>query len=245
LEKIKRILGFDMTSEDSMAFVKKGVNKKMIWKKFSNACPNAKNATPFTYFMAGAPGSGKTEMIKNYLAEIFVDCMVADADEIRKLLPYYNGNNAHKVQRAASKGVDILYDGALKNKCNILVDGTFSLPYEKCRENVARSLKKGRGVAIFYLYTHPRVAWTYAKKREYTDGRKTKANFFLKAFYKSRENVDRIKKEFGKDVYVVGIKSNYGYLKGIGEIKVNINNVLHGNDNVWLAGSRNVRFKEL
>ncbi|HDZ85822.1 MAG TPA: hypothetical protein ENH35_04740 [Candidatus Moranbacteria bacterium] len=74
-------------------------------------------------------------------------------------------------------------------------------------------------------YTHPRVAWTYAKKREYTEGRKISIRTFIRTFYKSRENVNRIKKKFGARVYVVGIRSNYRYREGIGEVKVNINNV--------------------
>lgn len=114
-------------------------------------------------------------------------------------------------------------DGALKYNYNILMDGTFALDYKKCRENINRSLNKGRGVAIFYLYTNPRIAWTYAKKREYRYGRKISMRTFIKAFFGCRENINNIKKEFGDTIYVVGMKSNYQ--KGIGEIKVNISNV--------------------
>jgi len=144
-------------SDDAYSFIKKGENKKKIWKKFAGD-QYYKDNEPFTYFMAGAPGSGKTEIVRNYLADIFNNCIVADADEIRNLLPQYNGKNSHKVQRAASKGVDILYDGALKHGYNIIVDGTFALKYEKCEENIRRSLNKNRGVVIFYLYTNPRIA---------------------------------------------------------------------------------------
>jgi predicted ABC-type ATPase len=215
----------DTISDEALAFVKKGVNSKDIWKRFSAPCSKSLNKGAFTYFMAGAPGSGKTEIVNKHLVEVFENCIIADADEIRKLIPQYNGSNSHKVHRAASRGIDILYDGALKHGFNILVDGTFALSYKKCRENIVRSLNKDRGVAIFYLYAHPRIAWTYAKKREYTEGRKIRIITFLKAFYKSRENVNKIKKEFGKNVYIVGIKSNYGLGKGIGEIKVNIESV--------------------
>ena len=209
-------------SEEAYAYIKKGENKKKIWKKFAGNKYD-KEQEPFTYFMAGAPGSGKTEIVRNHLSEVFNNCIIADADEIRNLLPQYNGKNAHKVQRAASKGVDVLYDGALKNGYNIIIDGTFALNYEKCEENIRRSINKGRGVAIFYLYTNPKVAWMYAKKREYTEGRKISMAAFIRSFFKSRENVNRIKRKFNNQVYVVGMKSNYR--KGLAEIKVNIKNV--------------------
>ena len=225
---IKKLLDFfkkDKTSEEAIAYVKRGLIKKMIWKEFVSSSGSIIENEPFTYFMAGAPGSGKTEIVKKHLAQILKNCIIADADEIRKLIPYYNGSNSHKVQKAASKGVDVLYDGALKYGYNILIDGTFSLNYEKCEENISRSLKRNRGVVIFYLYTNPRVAWTYAKKREYTEGRKIAIKTFLKAFFESRENINKIKKKFGDEVYIVGMKSNYGNRGGVGEIKVNITNV--------------------
>lgn len=214
----------DKISKDALEFIKKGENRKKLWKKFANIEDYTKEREPFTYFMAGAPGSGKTEIVKRYLVKVFKNCILADADEIRNFLPQYTGSNSHKVQKAASKGIDILYDGALKYGFNILIDGTFSLNYAKCEENIARSLNRGRSVVIFYLYTHPRVAWTYAKKREYTEGRKITIRTFLKAFFKSRENINKIKEKFGRKVYVVGMKSSYK-IKGVPEIKVNIRNV--------------------
>ena len=208
-------------SEESLEFIRKGDNRKRLWKEFASG--KTKEDEPFTYFMAGAPGSGKTEIVKNHFVDVFKNCVFADADEIRNFLPQYNGKNSHEVQKAASKGIDILYDGALKEGCNILIDGTFALDHHKCEENISRSLKRGRSVVIFYLYTNPRVAWTYAKEREYTEGRKIKMKTFIRAFYKSRENINKIKQKFGSEVYAVGMKSNYH--KGIKEIKVDIQNV--------------------
>jgi len=220
-----KIFKKDTTSDDAYDFIKKGANKRLVWKKFSASCDKKVEEKPFTYFMAGAPGSGKTELIKKHLAHILDNCIVADADEIRNLLPQYDGKNSHKVQRAASKGVDVLYDNSLKRKYNIIVDGTFSLSYKKCRENIARSLNKNRPVGIIYLYTDPKVAWTYAKKREYTEGRKIRIRTFVKSFFKSRDNINKIKNEFGKEVYISGIRSNYGNIGEKSEVRADIASV--------------------
>lgn len=211
----------DSVGEEALCYVRKGENRKKIWKEYSANCSKAES--PFSYFMAGAPGSGKTEIVKGYFVDAFENCVIADADEIRKLLPNYNGKNASRLQKAASKGVDILYDNALRYGYNILVDGTFALRYEKCRKNIARSVKEERGVVIFYVYTNPKVAWGYAKKREYTEGRKIKILTFIRAFFDARNNINKIKSEFGDKVYVVGMINNYR--KGFSDFKLDITRV--------------------
>ena len=61
-----------------------------------------------------------------------------DADEIRAMCEGYTGCNAHIFQKAATKGVNILYDYALKNNLNVILDGTFA--YGSSLENIERSL---------------------------------------------------------------------------------------------------------
>lgn len=209
-------------SLEAYNFIKKAENQKKLCQMFTGGKDLISERQSFTYFMAGAPGSGKTEIVKSFSTEIFNNCIIADADEIRKFLPQYTGDNSYKVQRAASKGMEILFNYALKKKLNILIDGTFA-NFEKSREDISRSLKRNRSVVIFYLYTNPRVAWSYAKKRQYVEGRKIGILVFIKAFFKCRENINKIKKEFGNQVYIVGMKSNYR--KGVAEYKVNIKDV--------------------
>lgn len=211
--------------EEAYREIRRGSNRKKLWKKYSFGYKKADE--PVTFFMAGAPGSGKTEVIERYLRKVFENCVVADADEIRKTFVGYDGKNAYKFQRAASKGVAILQDSALKNSFNIIVDGTFSRKYAECKKSVEENLNKNRRVVIIYLYTHPKIAWTLAKKREHTERRKIGLRVFMKAFFGARRNVDRIKKEFGDKVYIVGMRNDYSRISGIGvgEIKVDIANV--------------------
>src|SRR3989344_6924175 len=91
----------------SFEFIKK--NQKELIAKF--ASPNIYHPVenPISLFMAGSPGAGKTEISKSFVKK-FKDLPVRiDADDIRPLCPGYIGSNAHLFQKAANKGVNILY----------------------------------------------------------------------------------------------------------------------------------------
>ncbi len=191
----------------------------------------------FTIFMAGSPGAGKTEFSKRYmplrldkkdkrLVKYFTERGIdiesintlfirIDVDEIREFLPQYRKTdsamgikgNAHVIQKAANKGLDILRDYCLDNEISFLHDGTFS-NYETMRELVKKSLHFGRRVQIYYLYLDPIVAWEFTKAREYLEGRNVVKEKFVEQYYKSRENVNRIKQEFGADVQINCVLKN-------------------------------------
>ncbi len=199
-----------------------------------------------TIFMAGSPGAGKTEFSQRYmpiifgagvlgsLAEMLIDKGIViksedsliiriDVDEIREFLPQYRKTdpehgikgNAHVIQIGASKGLDILREYCLKNEVSFLHDGTFS-NYATMKELVKKSLKGDRAVHIYYLYLDPLTAWKFTKAREYLEGRNIEKEKFIEQFFKSRENVDRIKKEFGDQVKVhCVLKDNKNEVKDI------------------------------
>ncbi len=184
-----------------------------------------------TIFMAGSPGAGKTEFSQRYMPLILgrgVESVVGmlteksigiksgdsliiriDVDEIREFLPQYRKTdpergikgNAHVIQAGASKGLNILREYCLKNEVSFLHDGTFA-NYATMRELVKKSLKGDRAVHIYYLYLDPLAAWEFTKAREYLEGRNIEKEKFIEQFFKSRENVDRIKEEFGDKVKV-------------------------------------------
>ncbi len=184
-----------------------------------------------TIFMAGSPGSGKTEFSGRYIPLIInnkgeklldflrksgfktgqVDSFFIhiDVDEIRKFMPQYKKTdtkigvigNSHVIQKAANKGLDILREYCLKNEISFLHDGTFG-NYETMRKLVKASIRRGREVQIYYLYLDPLAAWEFTKAREYLEGRNILKEKFIEQYFKSRENVDKIKKEFGEDVTI-------------------------------------------
>lgn len=183
-----------------------------------------------TIFMAGSPGAGKTEFSQRYMslilgsggAESVVGVLIKkgihvksadtlliriDVDEIREFLPQYRKTdpeseikgNAHIIQTAANKGLDILRNYCFDNEVSFLHDGTFA-NYQTMKELVKKSLTLDRAVHIYYLYLDPLTAWQFTKAREYLEGRNIGKGKFIEQFFKSRENVDRIKREFGDKV---------------------------------------------
>jgi GTPase SAR1 family protein len=183
-----------------------------------------------TIFMAGSPGSGKTEFSERWIklmyskgttiedklkkrgidTDSFESILVRiDVDEIREFIPGYkktdekNGikGNAHVIQKAANKGLDILRDFCLKNEISFLHDGTFG-NLKTMREVIKKSIKNQRKVIIFYLYIDPISAWNFTKAREKIEGRNIVKEKFIEQYFNSRVNVDSAKLEFGKDIEI-------------------------------------------
>ncbi len=198
-------------------------NRKKLLQEFCSDTIYKSQGQPSTIFMAGTPGAGKTEFSKKLIEEFPVKMVRIDADEIRELMRDigYNGANAKVFQTAATKGVNQLYDQALKKGYSAVVDGTFS--YGSWRENIDRSLGRGRLVEIYYLYQEPEIAWDFAKRREANEGRAVPAETFIDAYIKSIRNVNEAKRIFGNKV-----KVNYAendYRKNVKKIELDIDNV--------------------
>lgn len=189
--------------EESIAFVKS--HRRELCDKFASLTDYPSSDKPFSIFMAGSPGAGKTEFsisfIKNNYTEIDKNIKVVriDADRIREEIPNFNGKNSYIVQPAAALGVEKLFDHVQDKKQNALIDSTFA-DIKIARSNVKRALDKGRRVAIFYLYQDPILAWGFTKKREILEGRYVPKNMFIDAFFSAKDNVNKIRLEFGNKV---------------------------------------------
>lgn len=202
-------------------------HKKELCEKFANLknYPTVKN--PSAYFMAGSPGAGKTEFSKSFIKELIEkqperNIVRIDADEVRDFIPFYDKTNAYRVQGAAALGVEKLLDYVLTNNQDFLLDATFA-DYEKSRNNIVRSLNKKRKVGILYLYQDPVVAWEFTQKRAALEGRNIPLDMFIRAFFAAKENVNRIKKEFGKDIELWLIIKNLE--QGIEKTYFNVDNI--------------------
>src|SRR3989338_5918358 len=190
-----------------------------------------------SFFMAGSPGAGKTEFTNNYmpakldkndkdLQKILreegidineVECLFVkiDVDEIRTFIPHYKKTdagtnqkgNAHIVQSAANRGLDILRDFCFDNDISFLHDGTFG-NYKTMRELVKKSVLRQRVVHIYYLYLDPLKAWEFTKAREFLEGRNIVKDKFISQFFDSQQNIDKIKVEFGDKIKVHCILKN-------------------------------------
>jgi len=193
-------------SEDAKKFIKE--NKHLLFEKFASGKIYQPNKNPISLFMAGSPGAGKTEYSKRFLERFNSKIVRIDADEIREIIPPSTGANSDVVQGAASIAVDILYSYTLKNKYDLLLDGTFA-KFEIVYRNIERSINKNREVAIHYIYQDPLVAWRFTKKREKLEGRKVPKKVFIESFFNAKNNVVKIKSIFKNKVKVYLVIKDY------------------------------------
>ena len=159
---------------------------------------------PVSVFMAGSPGAGKTESSKNLIKKFSKNdgkILRIDPDDLRSSIPGYTGDNSYLFHGAVSIIVSKIHDFALKNKQSFVFDGTFSR-LEIARENIQRSLKRGRFVQIFYVYQDPLQAWNFVQKRELQEGRRIEKDHFIRQYFAARDNVNLLKKEFGDQIQV-------------------------------------------
>lgn len=173
-------------------------HKKELFLKFADSYYYEQDPYPTTVFMAGSPGAGKTEFSRRLAEQFKQKPVIIDADEIRKIIPGYVGKKAYLFQKAATKGVNFLYDHVCKNSFNVIIDGTFA--YADPIENIKRSLKHNRNVEIYFLYQDPVISWKFTKVREQKEFRNVPKNVFINAYVKSIENVSLVKNEFGDKI---------------------------------------------
>lgn len=177
-------------------------HKKDIAKRLTDAKIHVPEVNPVSVFMAGSPGAGKTEASLELLKKIGDASVIRiDPDELRSEFPGYSGENAWLFQKAVSVLVDRIHDMALDGKQSFLLDGTLS-HYDVAQRNIARSLKKGRAVQILYVYQDPRLAWNFVQARESLEGRRIEPVHFINQYFAARDVVNRLKREFGKEIFV-------------------------------------------
>ena len=189
----------------AVKFVKENWNQLKEEFASKESYPPVEN--PVSLFMAGAPGVGKTETSERLIAEFDQKPVRIDADEIRGRIPGYDGGNSYIFQKACTIIVNHLYGHVLKRSMNMVLDGTFA--YAGSLDNVKRSLKKDRKTVIYFLYQEPEMSWEFTKKREAVEHRKVLKDVFIEAYFKSKENVDQVKKHFGNDIELNLIIKNF------------------------------------
>ena len=153
---------------------------------------------PVSLFMAGSPGAGKTEVSRSLVKRFEVRPIRIDADEIRAICPEYSGDKAHVFQKAATKGVHILFDYALHKNIHAIIDGTFA--YNDALKNIERSLKHKRIIELWFIYQDPLKAWEFTKVREAVECRHVDKNLFIRSFLRAKNNARLVKSTFGSTI---------------------------------------------
>lgn len=196
-------------------------NQKNLIETFASSKDYIADQNPVALFMAGSPGAGKTETSIRLIEQFRQKPVRIDADEIRKICPGYTGENAHIFQKAATKGVHILYDHILHHGLNVTLDGTFG--YSDALKNISRALEYNRKVIIYFIYQNPKQAWDFTQKREAIEKRKVSKQIFIETFTKSRINANQAKKQFGEKIELNLIIKDFE--KDLDKLELNITNI--------------------
>lgn len=209
----------------SIQFVKN--HKKKIIDRYANLNNYPPVERPFTFIMAGSPGAGKTEFSISLINELYqkdahTKIVRIDADDIKNAIPQYNKKNSYLIQKAAIIGMEKIIDYVYQNNQNVLIDGTFS-HYESSIKNIKRSIQHKRTVEIWYLYLDPKIAWDLTRKRERIEGRPIKKEDFISSFFYAKDNVNKVKKEFGKYVKLNLVKKDKNKVDNFNKYKLELN----------------------
>ncbi|MGI0809113.1 zeta toxin family protein [Pseudomonas aeruginosa] len=178
------------------------------------------DARPLTFFMAGSPGAGKTEVSLNMISLLEKSqnqnrpitsapfrILRIDPDEIRESMPGYLGGNAEIFQRGVTKIVERVVDRAFSKSISFLLDGTFSNK-EVAMRNVDRALRRGRLVDVLFVYQEPGSTWRLIKEREEITGRSIPFDAFLRHVIRSRQTVALVKDKYGDSINLSVFISN-------------------------------------
>lgn len=186
------------SAETLRAFLYIKSHERELINKFAHQGLYIPDSQPVSLFMAGSPGAGKTETSKRLIETFRSKPVRIDADEIREFVPTYNASQAYLFQRAATKGVHILFDYAIGNNLSFVLDGTFA--YTGALQNVERSLEHNRKVVIYYVYQPPHRAWEMVLAREAIEQRHVSKEVFIRSFVQARNNINTVKEKFGAAV---------------------------------------------
>lgn len=193
----------DPLTHESIAFAR--ANKSVFIEYVCGSAVESK--APIAVFMAGTPGAGKTEVAKSIMEFFEVEPCRIDADDFRTLIPGYDGANSSLVQPAAAMMVDKVLDVVLSKRYSFILDGTFAVG--KSVVNIKRALRHGFEVQIYFVFQQPEEAWEFTKAREKSEGRMVPLDTFIDAYFNSRENVKKVKAEFGDQVLIQVIVKSY------------------------------------
>ena len=121
----------------------------------------------------------------------------------------------------------------LEHGYSFILEDTFAIL--SAEKNIIRALKNNFRVTIFYVYQDPKVAWDFTRKHELAEGRHVPKEMFINAFFKSRENIEKVKNRHPEVVLHIMIKD---YQNDISEVH-------YAADNIQLVLPNTIYFKRV
>lgn len=165
---------------------------------------NEYGATPDDYpaalFMAGLPGSGKTEISRNLIIDSGVHLLRIDMDGIAEMLPNYQPEKTDEFRKPATKLLNECFTYALHHNLSFIMDGTFGSPMAD--KNIERSLNRNFSVKVIYAFQDPRIAWEFTLAREKIEHRAIKFDGFIESYYKTINNIKNIGDKYSDKITI-------------------------------------------
>jgi len=184
-----------------------------IINKFKKEVVCITKGQPIAIFMGGSPASGKSSFLRKYSPYLLKEeILKIDADEVRAMLPEYDGYNASQTHLETKDIVNTL----LSNK-NIGIPCDFDLIYDGTMNNVKSYIplmdilrKRGYKIFIVYMNKVPKdVIIKRALERYKKSGRFVPLEVIEDFFEKGKTAFNQLKKEV--DGYMVIDGSNQDY----------------------------------
>ena len=175
-------------TNDPMQWVK--VNKKSFAENLIKESGVVSDNVHSAIFMAGLPGSGKTEFTKNLIEGSDLKVVRLDMDEIAASIDGYRPEIADGYRGAASELLNRAFDLVLKKKLDFIMDGTFSSDY--AIKNIERTLNYGYHIKIIYVFQDPKRAWDFTRAREKIEHRAISIDGFIDSYFRIPKNINEV-----------------------------------------------------
>lgn len=188
-----------MKQDDELDAWVRSHRKEFVRKLISNSGA-VKTAHPAAIFMAGLPGSGKTEFTKSWIENSGLKVVRLDMDEIASQIDTYSPRKADKYRKAASALLNRAYDKVVNGRYDFIMDGTFG--GGSAVQNIERAVKHGYHVKIVYIYQSPKLAWEYTVAREKIEHRAIKFDGFVEVYYRTLNNLKKLDDLALKNVFL-------------------------------------------
>lgn len=148
-------------------------------------------------FMAGIPGAGKTEFVRNFQSNLMKDMVVVEHDQLVEHIAGYLPENYYNFRKAGSVLVTKLFDECLKQGYSFVFDGTLS--HDNGYKNIEKSLKKGFDVTVIYIHQDTLSAWKLTQAREIVKKRAIEKQGFINTCKSINASLRKIFTAFNDD----------------------------------------------
>jgi predicted ABC-type ATPase len=188
-----------------------------IINKFKKEVVCINNDQPIAIFMGGSPASGKSSFLRKYSPFLLKEeILKIDADEIRAMLPEYEGWNATQTHLETKDIVNIL----LSNK-NIGIPCDFDIIYDGTMNSVKSYIplmdilrKRGYKIFIVFMDNVPKdVIIKRALDRYKTSGRFVPLEVIEDFFSKGKTAFNELKKDVDGYMLIDGSSRDYNVIE--------------------------------